>query len=248
MADITQTLSQLALTKAEIELYLLLLQSPEQQIVDLVGETEYHRPRIMELLVSLEEKRLVTHELHGRRKVYSAAPPHVVVERAKAALADAQAILPELMQKQPKKRAVSTIKTLTGEEGLSACFLDVVLHLKKGDIFYRYSSASNQQYVDSLVPAEYRPIRDSKQLERKVITSAYVGEQKKKRLERSIRYFDESDELFEHNVIQFIYGDKISLLDFNTLTATIIQNKAITDFQKSIFLTLYKRLERTEKS
>jgi hypothetical protein len=134
------------------------------------------------------------------------------------------------------------MRVLRGEEGLALCFLDVVTSLKKGEVFYQINSAKDQPYVDTIVPETYRPIRDAKELERRTITTRYVGSHKKPRLERSIRYIENSDELFEHNVIQFIYGSKIALLDFNTLTGTIIENKAIAEFQKSIFSTLYKHL------
>jgi sugar-specific transcriptional regulator TrmB len=198
----------------------------------------------MELLENLENKGFIDVVADGRRKKYSATSPHVVVEKAKSVLSGAKSVLPDLLSQQKMSQPQHSIRTLEGEEGLSACFLDVVTSLDKGDVFYRISSAKDQTYVDSLVPAEYRPLRDAKQLERQVITSRQVGSQKKSRLERSIRYLDKSDEVFEHNVIQFIYGDTISLLDFNNLTGTIIKNKAIADFQKSLFSTLYKRLER----
>jgi sugar-specific transcriptional regulator TrmB len=246
MNNIETTLAQLAITSAETEVYLLLLETPRQQIADLVRSCSYHRPRLMDILASLEKKQLVAVAHQGARKVYSAAPPYMLVERAKKTLVEANALLPVLMNRQQKQPQQDSIRTFVGEAGLSTCFLDVVLSLKKHDVFYRFSSASDQQYVDSLVPEEYRPLRDAKELERKVITSRYVGGQKQSRLERSVRYFDESDQLFEHNVVQFIYSDKISLLDFNTLTGTIIKNKAIADFQKSIFLALYKRLDRDE--
>ena len=241
MSDIQTVLRTLSLSPAEIELYLFLLHTPGRKIADIVHRTQYHRPRVMKILNRLEEHSLVTHTLVGKRKIFSAAPPHTLVERAENIVKDIRNILPELIKQQPQKTTDLTI--LTGEEGLSACFFDVVLSLDRDDVFYRISSASDQQYVDSLVPDVYREMRDAKKLERKVITSRYVGVQKKKRLERPIRFFDEDDALFEHNVIQFIYGEKISLLDFNSRTGTIIKNKAVADFQKSIFLTLYKKLQ-----
>ncbi len=243
MNDITNILKRLTLTKEEIAVYMALLERSNCSIAELVRVTPYHRPRIMEALKTLHMKALIVATRTGGRTLYSAASPHRLVEYAKALLQDTKQVLPELLDIKHAHTEGHSIRTLVGEEGLSACFLDVVVSLKKSDIFYRISSAKDQDFVDSLVPDTYRPLRDAKQLERNVITSRYVGSQKKPRLERSIRYFEESDEVFEYNVIQFIYGDKISLLDFNSLTGTIIQNKAIAEFQRSLFLTLYKRLE-----
>lgn len=233
------------LTREEaVVIFLYLLEKGEQGIQDIARGTNLHRPKVYEVLKELLSMGYVETTKVGRRLHYKAVQPYVLIEKVKSMEADVYKLLPELQKIKDKQTKGISMEVLRGETGLAACFLDVVMYLKKDDIFYRISSAKDQQYVDSIVPKQYRPIRDSKQLERRVITSRYVGEQKKARLERSIRYFDEQDELFEHNVIQFIYGDKISLLDFNSLTGTIIKNKAIADFQKSIFNTLYKRLER----
>lgn len=213
-------------------------------IGQLVETTDFYRPRIMELLHRLEEKELVEKVVVGKRTHFKAASPHVLVERAKKILQETKHTVPELLAFQQKQQQKDGLRVLRGEEGLALCFLDVVTSLKKGDVFYQFNSAKDQTYIDSVVPDTYRPLRDAKELERKTITTRYVGRHKQPRLERSIRYIEDSDEVFEHDVIQFIYGNKISLLDFNTLTGTIIENQAIADFQKSVFLTLYKRLER----
>ena len=48
--------------------------------------------------------------------------------------------------------------------------------------------------------------------------------------------------LFDQNIIQLIYGDRISLIDPNTERVVIIENKALADFQKVIFRQLYDKL------
>ncbi len=244
MNDLKSVLKTFLVKEEAVVIFLYLLERGEQGIQDIARGTNLHRPKVYEVLEGLLGGGYVEITKVGRRLHYKAVQPYVLLEKVKSIESDVHRLLPELQKIKDKLTKGISMEVLRGETGLAACFLDVVMYLNKGDIFYRISSAKDQQYVDSVVPKQYRPIRDSKQLERRVITSRYVGEQKKARLERSIRYFDEKDELFEHNVIQFIYGDKISLLDFNSLTGTIIKNKAIADFQKSIFLTLYNRLER----
>jgi predicted transcriptional regulator len=242
MESLLRVLENLNLSSAEIRLYMRLLEESELSIAGLVETTEFYRPRIMELLQELEKKELVERVTVGKRTHFKAASPYVLVERAKKILHDTKHSLPELLAMQQKHFSKDGLRTLYGEEGMALCFLDVAMSLNKGDVFYQFNSANDQPYIDSVVPDTYRPLRDAKGLERRTITTRYVGSHKQPRLERSIRYIDDTDEVFEHNVIQFIYGNKISLLDFNTLTGTIIENQAIADFQKSVFLTLYKRL------
>jgi sugar-specific transcriptional regulator TrmB len=238
----TDILKRLFLKDIEIKVYLTLLEYGHMGSSHLSKISGIHRPRLAEVLESLLQRGFVVEVLVGKRVHYDAAAPHVIVEQAKDFLSDARHVVPELLALSYKQKNKDTVTTHYGEEGLALCFLDVVQSLKKGEVFYQINSAKDQPYVDSVVPDMYRPIRDGKELERRAITTRYVGEHKKPRLERSIRYIEDSDEVFEHNVIQFIYGTKISLLDFNSLTGTIIENAAIADFQKSIFKTLYKRL------
>jgi sugar-specific transcriptional regulator TrmB len=235
-------LKRLFLKDIEITVYLTLLEGGHMGSALLSRQTGIHRPRLVEVLQALMHKGFITEVLVGKRIHFEATAPHVLVDQAKDLLNDTRQVVPELLHLSHKQKHKDSVTTYYGEEGLALCFLDVVQSLKKGDVFYQINSAKDQTYVDSVVPDTYRPIRDSKELERRAITTRYVGEYKKPRLERSIRYIEDSDEVFEHNVIQFIYGSKVSLLDFNSLTGTVIENKAIADFQKSIFSTLYKRL------
>lgn len=242
MTVVSDTLQQFSLSKTEISLYLNLLEAGPAGSLELAKRLELHRPRLAQLLKVLQEKGFVVSVETGKRIKFKAASPHVLVEKAKQLLTDTKHVLPELIMREQVRHKTDDIRVLHGEEGLALCFLDLVVSLGKGDVFYQINSSKDQPFVDSLVPESYRPLRDAKELERRTITTRYVGSFKKPRLERSIRYIEHTDEVFEHNVIQFIYGTKISLLDFNSLTGTIIDNKAIADFQRSIFLTLYKRL------
>lgn len=242
MSKITNVLKRLYLTDLEIKIYLTLLEQGHLGSVALSQYTGIHRPRLSELLTTLKARGYVIEVKVGKRIHFEAAPPHVLVDEAKEILKDVRQTIPELLAVSTKKQKKDSVRAFHGEEGLALCFLDVVQSLKKGEVFYQINSAKDQPFVDTIVPDTYRPLRDSKQLERRAITTRYVGEHKRPRLERSMRFIEDSDEVFEHNVIQFIYGGKVSLLDFNTLTGTIIENRAIADFQKSIFNTLYKRL------
>jgi sugar-specific transcriptional regulator TrmB len=242
MKSLVSSLEKFHLTFEEIKVYMTLLEGGHMSVVTLSKATEIHRPQLYRVLGSLSDRRLVEAVTVGKRVQYRAASPHVFLEEAQALVASTKLLVPELAKRASRQSSATTIHTYTGEEGISQCFLMMVESLARGDVYYQISSAKDQGYVDSLVPEHYRTVRDKKQLERKAITTRYVGSTKRPRLERTMHYIDDSDEIFEHNVIQFIFGDTVMLLDFNSLTATVIHNAAIADFQRSIFLTLYKRL------
>jgi hypothetical protein len=75
-----------------------------------------------------------------------------------------------------------------------------------------------------------------------VISNPVSGKQKRSRLERFIKFIPSNFDLFQQNIIQLIYGDRISLIDLNTNRVVIIENKALAEFQKIIFQQLYRNL------
>jgi hypothetical protein len=96
--------------------------------------------------------------------------------------------------------------------------------------------------LKSQLPPSYRSERDKKKLERLVISNALSAKQKKPRLERFIKFLDGDREAFDHNIIQLVYANRVSILDLSTKKGIIIENDTFAAFQKTIFKALYKRL------
>jgi hypothetical protein len=117
-----------------------------------------------------------------------------------------------------------------------------VASLKHGEVFYRYSTASDLRRANSYLPHDYRMRRDAKQLERYLITSETQARDKQSRLERAIKTVPAKYDLFDQNVTQIIYGNKVALIDYNTETALVIENSKIAEFQRKLFMLLYKKL------
>jgi len=118
----------------------------------------------------------------------------------------------------------------------------VVAHCKRGEMFFRYTSEQDLAKVNTYLTNDYRNKRDKKKLERMVISNYVSGKQKKSRLERFVRFLPEETEQFEQNVIQLVYGSRVTMIDLTKEEVMIIENKRLADFQKSIFKVLYKRL------
>ena len=98
----------------------------------------------------------------------------------------------------------------------------------------------------------YEKARDKKQLERFVITNKRSGDDKKQtegpegsrriKMEKAVKIIPPDYDLFEYNVTQLIYGNKIAFVDYNTETAVIIENPVIAKFQQKIFKLLFAKL------
>ena len=65
---------------------------------------------------------------------------------------------------------------------------------------------------------------------------------KKPRLERAIKVVPPKYGLFDFGITQLIYGDKIAFIDYNTDTATIIENPVIARFQATLFKIMFDQL------
>ena len=88
----------------------------------------------------------------------------------------------------------------------------------------------------------YRQIRDRKRLERYVISNVERIKEKSKQLTRSEKAIPPEFDLFEYDITEVIYGDKIAYVDYNTETAFIIESPTIAEFQRKIFKLLYSKL------
>jgi len=145
-----------------------------------------------------------------------------------------------LLRHDKEKRPL--IKFLEGRKAITFVLNDLVRILKKDDIFYRYSSAKDARKNEKYLPHDYRKIRDQKQLQRFVIANENSMIGKKPRLERAVKFVPQNYGLFDYDITQIIYGDKVAFLDYNTETALIIENSIIAEFQKKIFKLLYDKL------
>lgn len=239
----TVLLQKLGLSKIESSIYLTLLRRGPMTISNISKEAGQYRPMVYKWIAELIKKNIVTESPRGKQKIYSAEPPIKLKYLLENLTEEFNKKLPELLEEHKNMGDRPKVKFLTGRNGVSFVFDDIVDSLGRGDIFYRYDSASDQIKSDSYVPKTYRKKRDEKGLERFVIASAYVESKKKQRLEREIKTLPTSDGIFAHDVLEFIYGNKVAFINLNSETALIIEDKAMSEFHKHIFKSLYKRLE-----
>jgi pantothenate kinase len=114
----------------------------------------------------------------------------------------------------------------------------MILSSPKGSTIYRYSSRKAFEIKN----INYHKLRDLKKIERKVITSEEKSKIKKSKLERFVKNIPKEIDLFDDNVSQFIYENKIAFIDYEKKVSFIIESKKIADFQKKIFKILYSKL------
>jgi len=198
--------------------------------------------RVYVYLSLLLEKGLVSSTLKGKRKQYVAESPEKLRNMANEVTIDVEETIPDLedIYKSPKTKPI--VKFFEGKKGITYVFADIVDSLKRGDVYYRYSSSKDLEKTNSYMPKDYVQKRDNKNLERYVINSQYVDSKNKPDLSRNTKVIPPEFDLFDQNIVQLIYGNKVAIIDINTETSFIIENEKFADFQKKIFKLLYSKL------
>jgi sugar-specific transcriptional regulator TrmB len=241
MNNLDTILKNLGLGRQETLVYMGLLENGPLSVSDLAQKIGLYRPAIYKALGVLYQNGLVTRSPKDKRKRYSAEPPTKLgglLESFAEDLSSAIRLLEEKYNKAPQP----VVRLLEGKEGIRAVFNDVVETMPKGGTFYRYTSEKDLDEVNSYLPKSYRERRDTKKLERLVISNLVSGQRKKPRLERFIKFIPPAFDKFDQNIIQLIYADKVALIDLESKTSLIVHNKSLADFQEKIFKLLYKKL------
>jgi hypothetical protein len=150
--------------------------------------------------------------------------------------------LPELELMYEMKDKKPDIKFFKEKQGIRKIFMDVVNTLNRNDTYYRYTASEDLKKIDKYIPQEFRTIRDRKNLQAVIITSKSAEEQKWVHPNRVVKSIPDEFDLFDQGVTMFIYGDKISIIDYASEIGIIIENKKIADFQRKLFKFIYQKL------
>lgn len=224
------------------EVYSLLVDSNDSLLVaHIAKQTQLPRMTVYRCLDSLVGAGLVREESIGKRTYFTTSGAASLCRAVKVHQLDSERTV-ESDIKRLEKEVPGGVRFLRGAEGIRTAFDDVVSHAKRGETFFRYTSEQDLAKVNQYLARDYRERRDKKNLERKVISNAVSGNQKRSRLERFIKFIPEESDQFQQNIIQLIYGKRMSIIDLETEEVTIIENERLADFQKTIFSLLYKTL------
>jgi sugar-specific transcriptional regulator TrmB len=239
--DIKEILRRLGLPKHADAVFRTLEKKGPLLATNICRNAKLFRPAAYRALAALEQSHFVFHSKKGRRKLYHAASPVLIADAFSKTSAEVAKKMAEkaVADEQYQQKE---IRFLDGFKGIRAAFDDAIAHSKRGETFYRYTSEKDLDAVNQYLSKNYRARRDQKKLERMVISNPISGKRKKPRLERFVKFIPPEASLFNQNIIQLVYGDRLSLIDLNAERVLVIENKALADFQKVIFRQLYDKL------
>lgn len=235
-------LERLGLTPHEIAVYLALLERGQLNVAEIARVATLYRHQTYRALASLESRGLVAHSIKGKRKLFLAESPEHLSEIATDVTQDLARTMPVLLARYKVQGVKSLVKFYEGKKGIAHVFEDLVATLRADDVYFRFTSSKDLDLAESYLPNNYRALRDKKRLSRFIINSESSVRQRKEKLNRQVKTIPKEFDLFDYEISQLIYGNKVAFIDFNTETAFVIENDKIAQFQKKIFQLLYKKL------
>lgn len=203
--------------------------------------TKQSRPTAYKYLTSLQEKGLVKKIGTTGRSLYEVVLSRQLTKRKHIAQRLDYA-WSKKQQNLDAKKGEPSIQVFKGKE-IKHVWSMVLDELPKQSIFYRYDAYKPGTNVPGYMPPGFYETIESKRLERFVITNHGLRHAPyKKRLEGLSRMLPLSFDAFEQGVTEFIFNDKIALIDLSTETAFVIQNKALADYARRRFQFLFQQL------
>ena len=239
-------LEKLGLSTDESDIYLYLLKNPRKTLSEISKYTKINRPKMYQILPSMEESGLIWITLHGKRKLFIAENPKILNNYFESIKDDYLSFVPQIEKLYKNAFEKPILKHLSGRSGVRNIYMDIAYTLNKWDTFYRYSSRTDIENtsVSEQEHKKYRDIREQKQLQRYVITNEYLTSLKTEKLDKEVVVIPKKVDEFEDNITKIIYANKVAIIDFNTDECFIIESEIFSSFEKKLFIMLFKFLKQ----
>lgn len=244
LSDKKQLLTRLGIGHPADKIYVALLKTHRATVAELSRITGLYRPVIYKTLPELIDKHLVSKVSVGKRSMYIAENPNVLQGLVDDLKAELEETIPELTQLYEGSQHKPIVRFVEGRKAIQKIYEDMARKSKKGDVYYRYESVRNYKNNVRYYPSLYwkKATGPTSTLERYLITNEDAAKNRSLRLNRHIKFIPSSYDPFDYNITQLIYKDVVAFIDFDTETATIIENKRFADFQLKIYRMLFRKL------
>lgn len=233
---------RLGLSKQASQIYSSIISEGKLTVSQMAKKSGLHRYVIYKNLPELINRGLIIKSPRGKRTLFCAEPPDKLEDLVNNFLEESKGELTKLKSKYIADSPQPVIKYLKGKNEIKDVLMDIVESLKKGDAYYRYTSEKNLQKSLDYTPDKYYKLRDLKQLQRFVIGNKRTESTRDNKLDRIVKVVPEISGLFDYNIVEVMYGDKIAYIDYDTDSVIVIGDQKIAAFQKKLFKLLYDLL------
>lgn len=245
MAEIKPILEEYGLSEKEIKIYTTLLSIGSSKVNEIARKAELIRTTTYDLLKTLKEKGLVSFTNLNNKLYFQATAPERIIGLLEEKKKKIISILPELKKLHLEISNMPAIKMYEGKEGIKSVYQDI-LNEKKS-----LSSISNTHFIFNVLPffvpnfirSRIKNKIHLKLLNEKTEESLELMKKKDKKELRETRFIQE---LKEMAITEYIYGDKVAIMNTNPNdpVGILIKNKDFAKTQQLLFNLLWKRAEK----
>lgn len=244
MNNIHDRLLQSGLLESEITVYVYLLEHGISSPPQIAKSTKVARPNLYGTLRSLKEKMLVIEQRKGKRNVYLAADPSILVQMLSARTTAMEQILPDLRSLYATQKNKPTIKYYEGAEQVKEIFYEM---LEAKSV---YGIASTKKLYDALgwefFTTYIKKMRDRNIILHDILTEDSVATSAKTPIELlrglyDTRVLPKDTENLAVDIL--VWNDKVALISTEApVFGTLIKNQAIASVLKVMFNLSWKQL------
>lgn len=232
--NIKETLETIGFSEKEQKIYLYLLKegpSSQQKIADKTGIL---RQTIYEQMKKMSLKGQITISIKGKRKIYSALEPKLLLNQMKEKEEELKKIIPKLEQLSQPSEEVLTSQTFIGIKGLKNLF-NLTLE-SKTEILWIANQKIHNKIFNKYFWDNYAQKRKEKKINIKLLIEPRLKNfwETNKQLLRETRKHELVKEL-KTSIIIFDNKTIIYSQKKDEMTGILIENKEITNFFKKIF-------------
>lgn len=241
----SELLTSLNLSNTEAAVYLAALELGEGSILDISRESGIKRSSIYNFIGVLKTRGLIVETKKKKRAVFSAAPPHTLVEIEHTRLNDLVRLLPELEAVENKSRSKPRVTFHEGIEGIKHAYTD---SFKAKESILGFSDFDAG--LDVMGYDYYTDYYEPERSKRKLWYRAIVRDSVKTReyLKDDNKFWRESKILPGEGVSTEIniYNDTIALNSFRSKKpfAVLIEDKDVAQSLRYLWHELWDRLPK----
>ncbi len=245
----TKILEKIGLSKAEIKVYLALLELGSVPSGKIVKETEFRKSTVYESIRRLQEKGLASYVIKGGMKYFEAAEPSRIIEfiheqkrKLNETELEAKKLIVDLKKGFDILKPSAEAHVLIGIEGFKTMRRDVLRNAKKELLLI--GAISGEDEVMKGFFEEWNKLRQKKKIYLRILHKASAREKAMSKKEFMGKYFETKflPEELESPAVINIYGDRVVNLVWkkNYPICFMLINKEIADAHRKYFEYLWR--------
>ncbi len=241
--NIENTLTQLGLDEKEVSVYVNCLRHGPSSPTELESYSKVKRTTVYEVAKSLKKQGLLTEQLKGKRRLFTAAHPEILRAKLEERLEVFNSILPELKAFLVGTPNKPQVKVFEGEDELKNMYEDTLRY--PGSTFYSFLGTSNaDKKLIQYLTNHYLRKRKMKNISFKVIATNTKDGQKYKESDstnlRETKLISADDYPFSIEIL--IYEGKVAFISYKEteMFGLLVESNEIYSTMKGIFQFFWK--------